>query len=108
MICFEKAKQMIEKTPVLRKHTELYRKSIFVPSSYSKVQPLGRDSNSVEGINPHGSIIDEFHVWKNIELLDNILSATVNRTSPVSSMKLKLPTGNKINDELQEFFKNFD
>lgn len=84
MICFEKAKQMIEKTPVLRKHTELYRKSIFVPSSYSKVQPLGRDSNSVEGINPHGSIIDEFHVWKNIELLDNILSATVNRISPVT------------------------
>jgi len=28
--------------------------------------------------------------------------------TPVSSMKLKLPTGNKINDELQEFFKNFD
>ena len=46
------------------------------------MEPLGRDSDSIEGANPSGSIIDEYHIWKNNEVLDNLRSGAVNRNQP--------------------------
>lgn len=84
-ICFDKAKRMIEKSPSLASRSRTLTNNISVLSTGSKMEPLGRDSESMEGINPSGAVIDEYHVFneKNNIVFLNIQSATVNRTQPL-------------------------
>lgn len=84
-ICFDKAKRMIEKSPALAHRGKCLTNNVSVPSTGSKMEPLGRDSESMEGINPSGAVIDEYHVftWKNNFVFENIQSATVNRRQPL-------------------------
>jgi phage terminase large subunit-like protein len=84
-ICFDKAKRMIEKSPALAKRARALTNNVSIQSTGSKMEPLGRDSESMEGINPSGAIIDEYHVftWKNNFVFENIQSATVNRKQPL-------------------------
>ena len=84
-ICFDKAKRMIEKSPGLAKRAKILTNNVSIPATSSKMEPLGRDSESMEGINPSGAVIDEYHVftWKNNFVFENIQSATVNRRQPL-------------------------
>ncbi len=84
-ICFDKAKRMIEKSPALAKRSRTLTNNVSIQTTGSKMEPLGRDSESMEGINPSGAIIDEYHVfsWKNNIVFENIQSATVNRKQPL-------------------------
>ena len=81
-ICFDKTKQMIQKSPALVNRAMVLRRNINIESTASKMEPIGRDSDSIEGANPSGSIIDEYHIWKNNEVLDNLRSGSVNRNQP--------------------------
>lgn len=82
-LCFGMAKKMIEHSPALKKRARILTKNVNIPTTYSKIEMLGRDSDTMEGINPHGAIIDEYHVWKNNDVLENIQTATVNRRQPL-------------------------
>jgi phage terminase large subunit-like protein len=84
-ICFDKAKRMIEKSPSLARRARCLTNNVSIQTSGSKMEPLGRDSESMEGINPSGAVIDEYHVftWKNNFVFENIQSATVNRRQPL-------------------------
>lgn len=84
-ICFDKAKRMIEKSPSLAKRARCLTNNVSIQTTGSKMEPLGRDSESMEGINPSGAVIDEYHVftWKNNFVFENIQSATVNRRQPM-------------------------
>ena len=84
-ICFDKAKRMIEKSPSLARRARVLTNNVSIQATGSKMEPLGRDSESMEGINPHGAVIDEYHVftWKNNFVFENIQSATVNRRQPL-------------------------
>ncbi|QZE15364.1 hypothetical protein K4L44_05895 [Halosquirtibacter laminarini] len=83
LICFDKAKEMLNRSPALKTRTSRMRKSIVFKSTMSKMAPLGRDSDGIEGINPHCAIIDEYHVWKSNEVRENIESAMGNRLQPL-------------------------
>lgn len=80
-ICFQQAKDFIEKNTALRIHLDakFVTNNISIPATSSKLEPLGRDSLGLDGINPSGAIVDEFHEWKNTDVLDSIESATVAR-----------------------------
>lgn len=84
-ICFDKAKRIIEKSPTLAKRAKVLTNNVSIQATGSKMEPLGRDSESMEGINPSGAVIDEYHVftWKNNFVFENIQSATVNRRQPL-------------------------
>lgn len=82
-LCFSMAKKMIEHSPSLKKRTRILTKNVNIPATSSKLEMLGRDSDTMEGINPHGAVIDEYHAWKNNEVFENIQSATVNRRQPL-------------------------
>ncbi len=82
-LCFDMTKRIIQKSPALAPpRSTILTKNISILSTASKMEPLGRDSDSIEGANPSGSIIDEYHVWKNNEVLDNLRSGSVNRKQP--------------------------
>lgn len=50
----------------------------------SKLEPLGADHDSTDGLNPHLIIVDEFHAQKNRALLDVMETATGARRQPIN------------------------
>lgn len=83
-ICFDKAKEMIRRSPALKSRSTILTKNISVESTASRMEPIGRDSDSIEGANGSGIIIDEYHIWKNNDTFDNLRSGTVNRKQPLT------------------------
>lgn len=52
-------------------------------SSASWFRPLSSDANSLDGLNIHGAIIDEFHAHRNRDLYDVLKTATAKRAQPL-------------------------
>ena len=75
--------QMVRKSASLRGRIRVMAGSLYQESTASFFQPLGRDSDSDQGINPNGAIIDELHVHDNRDLLDNIEKAASVRRQPM-------------------------
>lgn len=80
-ICFKQAADYIEKNTDLLKisKAKFVTNNVSILSSGSKMEPLGRDSVGLDGINPSGAIIDEYHEWRNDDVRDSIESAAVAR-----------------------------
>ena len=77
------AVQMVRKSASFRSRIQVNAGSLSVPGTASFFQPLGRDSDSDQGINPNGAIIDELHVHSDRDLLDNIEKAASVRRQPM-------------------------
>jgi phage terminase large subunit-like protein len=74
-IIWSEAKRMVRKSPSLLKrikplvselNSELFNDGIF--------KPLASDSDTLDGLNIHGCLMDEFHQWKNGRPLYNIMA----------------------------------
>jgi phage terminase large subunit-like protein len=57
--------------------------SISMPLTGSKFEPLGRDTDSMDGLNVHGAIIDEVHAHKTRDGWDLLDTATGARRQPL-------------------------
>lgn len=79
--CFNQARDFIEKNQALKDFCKprFVTNNVSIPSTGSKIEPIGRDSYGLDGINPSAAIIDEYHEWKNNDVRDSIESATVSR-----------------------------
>ena len=82
-LTFDVAKQMIGKSPSLRKHLRRLTFRVHHDATGSKLEPLGADADSLDGLNVHGSIKDELHAWKSRDLWDVIDTATGARDQPL-------------------------
>ena len=71
------------KTSILRVGIESFARSLFDPSTMSKLEALGSDSDSTDGLNPHLIIQDEFHAYKDRKMIDVLETATGARRQPV-------------------------
>src|SRR5581483_2230372 len=58
-------------------------RAIFQRHTNSKYEPLGRDSDSLDGLNCHAFISDEMHAQKDRGIYDVLDSATGARTQPL-------------------------
>jgi phage terminase large subunit-like protein len=58
-------------------------KNVRSEASLSKLEPLGSDSETLDGLNPHCIITDELHAFKSRKLLDVMESATGARRNPL-------------------------
>lgn len=70
------------RSSILKVGLEVYAHSIFDPESMSKLLPLGNDSDSTDGLNPHLIIQDEFHAYKDRKMIDVLETATGAREQP--------------------------
>ena len=82
-ICWTEAKNMVLKSPALRKYIDSYQNTLVMESTLSKMEPLSRDSDKLDGLNPHLAICDEMHAWKTDELYNVLKSATGARRQPM-------------------------
>ena len=79
-ILFDEAARMV-RTSSLAPIVEVLKNNM--NDGLSKMEPLGRDSKTQDGLNVHGSLIDEVHKHKSSEMIDVIQSASGARRQPL-------------------------
>jgi len=83
-IVWEVARQMVLREPDFRDlGVRQNNRAIFQDSSSSKYEPIGRDSDSTDGLNAHCFISDELHAQKARGVYDALDSSTGGRSQPL-------------------------
>lgn len=82
-IIWLEAKRMIQKSKNLRKRAKTLVASIETPFNDGSFQPLGKDSDTLDGLNVHGATFDEVHAWKDMNLYDVVVDGTSARDNPL-------------------------
>lgn len=81
-IVWSEAKRMVNASPDLRGSIVPYRSVILAPESGGSFLPLGKDSSTLDGLSPHGVVVDELHAHKTREVLDVLETAMGAREQP--------------------------
>lgn len=79
---FDDCQAMVRQS-ILRVGLSVLANNIHDTTTMSKLQPLGADADSTDGLNPSCLIIDEFHAHKDRRLIDVLETATGGRREPV-------------------------
>jgi phage terminase large subunit-like protein len=88
-IVWNGAVAMVEQSPDLLRFVEIHGAksktggTIFCDETRSKFRPLGSDSKTLDGLNPHGSIADELHEHKDRRVWTKLKTATGARREPL-------------------------
>jgi phage terminase large subunit-like protein len=82
-IVFDAMKRLV-KSSGLTDRIKVNAANLHRESSESKLEPLGSDSDTTDGLNPHLLIVDEMHAFKTRGLLDVVESATGARLNPLN------------------------
>ncbi len=82
-IIWAEAKRMVKKSPVLLKRNKPLVSELSAEFNDSSFRPLGRDSDTLDGLNVHGATMDEIHAWTDDNLYDVIVDGTSAREEPL-------------------------
>lgn len=88
-IVFDQAGEMIQKSNVFKKDIGVFKNSIFVKpgtdehASGSFFKAVSSEANTLDGLNPHMAIIDEFHAHKTTDVFDVFADAMGARQHPM-------------------------
>jgi len=77
------ATHMVKSSPALKKRVRIFRDNLSIEATASKYEPLSADYNTMDGLNVHGSIIDELHAHKSRGVWDVLDTATGARRQPL-------------------------
>jgi phage terminase large subunit-like protein len=64
MLLWRESVRMLKRAPAIMGVSTLRHKRIIFPSYESYFAPLGSDSDSTDGLNPHVVVKDELHAWQ--------------------------------------------
>jgi phage terminase large subunit-like protein len=78
-IVHQEAVRMVKQSPALGRELSLVKDNIHSEKTFSKFEPLGRDSHTLDGLNVHGGILDEMHAHPNGDMYDVLRTATGSR-----------------------------
>ncbi len=82
-ITHSEATRMVKANPALRKRVTVFKDNLHIVDTASKFEPLGRDTDSLDGLNVHGAIVDEVHAHRTRDLWDVLDTATGARRQPL-------------------------
>lgn len=82
-IVHKEAIRMVRKNSGLRKWVKIYKDNLNLEQTASKYEPLGADSDTMDGLNVHGAIVDELHAHKTRDTWDLLETATGSREQPL-------------------------
>lgn len=83
-IIWSEAKRMIKKSPTLSKRARCLVSDIVTDFNDGSFKPLSSDSNTLDGLNVHASLIDELHAIEDKNLYDVIVDGMTAREQPLS------------------------
>lgn len=82
-IIWLEAKRMVKKSPVLLKRIKPLVAELVADYNDSCFKPLGADSDTLDGLNVYGALLDELAAWKTKDLYDVIVDGTSSREEPL-------------------------
>ncbi|MGI2244003.1 terminase large subunit [Staphylococcus cohnii] len=106
-ILFDQAHEMIKQSPDLNKNIRKRKTDLYFPHNFSKMQSLGKNSNSLDGLNAHLVVIDELHSIQDRNLYEVMKQSQSARTQPLLIMITTAGTHRgTIFDDLYEYACN--
>jgi len=82
-ICFEEAQRMVKSSPSLLKRIGIHRANMHVHDTNSKAEPLSSDRNSLDGLNAHLAVVDEYHAHTTSHVYNVLKSSMGSRSQPL-------------------------
>lgn len=82
-IIFDEVCHMVSQSPYLRKHIKKRKSDLYFSASMSKLQPLGKNSDTLDGLNSSCVILDEAHAVKDRNLYEVMKTSQSARTQPL-------------------------
>ena len=82
-IIWLESKRMVNKSPILKTKMKTLVGEISSGFNDSSFRPLGRDSDTLDGLNVHCALMDEIHAWQDQNLYDVIVDGTSSREQPL-------------------------
>ena len=83
-IIWLESRRMVRKSPSLRKRIKTLVAEMLSEFNDGSFKPLSSDSDTLDGLNIHGSFIDELHAIKKKDLYDVIVDGMSAREQPIS------------------------
>lgn len=80
---FNACHKMVQQSPVLKKYIRKRAADLYAPSNMGFIKALASNTNSLDGLDVHGAIIDELAAIKNRDLYDLVKQAMGARQQPL-------------------------
>jgi phage terminase large subunit-like protein len=85
-LIFDETHNMIKQSEYLRKHIRKRKADLFFEATFSKFQALGKNSNTLDGLNAHLVIMDELHGIADRNLYEVMKQSQSARKQPLMVM----------------------
>jgi phage terminase large subunit-like protein len=82
---FEESYKMVSQSPLLNKYIKKRKTDLYFEPTYSKIQSLASDSNSLDGLNSHFVTVDELAAIKDRNIYDVMKQSTSSREQALVS-----------------------
>ena len=82
-IIWNEARNMVNKSPVLRKRIKCHTNALLYEGANAVFKPLSSDSNTEDGLNIYLAECDEIHAWKGMELYNIVADGISARDEPI-------------------------
>lgn len=83
-IVWSEAERMVKASPALKSRIGTYRNNLHIVGTASKFEPLGADSNTLDGLNAHGNLVDELHAHRDRGVWDVLVTSMGARRQPLT------------------------
>jgi len=85
-LVFDEVHNMVKQSPQLKRHVKKRKMDLYHEASFSKMQPLARNSETLDGMNAHLVIMDELHGVKDRNLYEVMKQSQSTRRQPLLIM----------------------
>lgn len=85
-LLFDETTNMVKQSPDLSRHVRKRKMDLYFGATMSKMQALGKNSDTLDGLNAHCVIMDELHAVKNRELYEVMKQSQSARRQPLMIM----------------------
>ena len=104
-IVFDECKAQIDNSPALAKRFRTLRDGVYYDRMNARIRHRSSDSKRLDGLNPHLSVFDEIHEYRDFKLINIFNRKTIKRTQP---LVLYITTmGNVIDGPLAYYYDLF-
>jgi len=85
-IIFDETHNMVKQSPDINRYIKKRKSDLYFPLTMSKFQPLGKNSDTLDGLNAHCVFIDELHSIKDRNLYEVMKQSQSARRQPLLIM----------------------
>ena len=82
-LIFEEAVNMVKQSPELSAFIKKRKNDLYVKENFSKFQPLGKNADTLDGLNAHLVILDEAHQVKDRNIYEVLKQSQSARRNPI-------------------------